>query len=253
MKGLNEIDYSNYCFLQEALIDLEAAELLNANELFSKSVLLFRQSVEMSCKYLGLLWKIIPPSDGKKNIGYIPNKIFKDFFSTDVMMQIKGNFLFNQFENELNSYTSLDDKISYLINEIKTTLHLEVVKRKENQTSVEAIIAFYKTTGFKGMNNIESLEKLKGNKKSEDELEEHRKTVNNIGICVLCQMFMSFLVWGNIEDTRYPDITNNETTMDKYSKLSIITKNLNWFFEIQRKCLNMMVDLHQKQAWLTSI
>ena len=250
---LKEIDYSYYCFLQEALIDLNAAEVLNDKEIYSKSVLLFKQSVEMSCKYLGLLWKIIPPTDGKRNIGYIPNKIFKDFFSTDVLRQIKGEFLFKQFENELNSYTSLADKINYLINEITTALHLEVIKRKDNQTAIEAIITFYRAMGYKNYTDIEFLEKKKGDKKVETEIEEHRKTVNNIGICVLCQMFMSFLVWGNIEDTRYPDITTSKTSMDNYSKSSIITKNLTWFFEIQRKCLNMMTDFHQKQAWLKSI
>jgi len=250
---LKEIDYSYYCFLEESLIDLEAAEVLNSKEIYSKSVLLFKQSVEMSCKYLGLLWKIIPPTDGKRNVGNIPNKIFKDFFSTEVLKQIKGEFLFKQFESELNSYTSLEDKIDYLINEITTALHLEVVKRKENQTPIEAMITFYRAMGYKSIADIEPLEKKKGDKKFETELEEHRKTVNNIGICVLCQMFMSFLVWGNIEDTCYPDITTSKTSMDKYSKSSIITKNLKWFFDIQRKCLNMMINLHQKQAWLKSI
>ena len=249
---LKEIDYSYYCFLQEALIDLEAAEVLYSKEIYSKSALLFRQSVEMSCKYLGLLWKIIPPSDGKKNIGYIPNKIFKDFFSIDVLKQIKGQFLFQQFEDELNSYSSLDDKINYLINEINTTLHLEVIKRKENQTAIDAMITFYKAMGFKSI-DIESLEKNRGDKNVELETEEHRKTVNNIGICVLCQMFMSFLIWGNIEDTNYPDITTSKTSMDNYSKSSIITKNMTWFFDIQRKCLNMMIDFHKKQTWLKSI
>ena len=88
MKKLKDIDYSYICFLEESKIDLDAAEVLEFKEIYSKSVLLFKQSVEMSCKYLGLLWKIIPPSDGKKNIGYIPNKIFKDFFGTDILRQI---------------------------------------------------------------------------------------------------------------------------------------------------------------------
>jgi hypothetical protein len=127
------------------------------------------------------------------------------------------------------------------------------VKRKESQTPIDAMIAFYRATGFKGLSNIEFLEKSRGNKKVEDELEIHRKTVNNIGICVLCQMFMSFFVWGNIEDTRYPDIATGKTSMDNYSPKSVVTKNLNWFFEIQRNCLNMMIDLHQRKAWLKSI
>jgi len=249
---LKEIDYSYECFLQESLINLEAAEVLNAKEIFSKSVLLFRQSVEMSCKYLGLLWKIIPLTDGKKNIGYIPNKIFKDFFSLDVLKQIKGQFLFEQFENELNSYTSLDEKIGYLISEITTTLHLEVIKRKENQTPIDSMTTFYRAMGFKGV-DFESLEKKRGDNKFETEIEEHRKTVNNIGICVLCQMFMSFLIWGNIEDTYYPDVMTSKTSMDNYSKSSVITKNMTWFFEIQRKCLNMMIDFHRNKAWLKSI
>jgi HEPN domain-containing protein len=253
MNKLKDIDYSYFCFLQEALIDLDGAEILSAKELYSKSVMLFKQSVEMSCKYLGLLWKIICPSDGKKNIGYIPNKIFKDFFSTDVLKQIKGNFFFNQFEDELNSCSSIDGKIGYLINEMKIALNLEVVKRKENQTAIDAMIAFYRATGFKGISNIEFLENNKGNKEVEKDLERHRKTVNDIGMCVLCQMFMSFFVWGNLEDTRYPDVANSKTSMDNYTKSSVIIKNLNWFFEIQRNCLNMMVDLHQKQAWLKSI
>ena len=253
MKRLKEIDYSYFCFLQESLINLEGAELLNVKELYSKSVLLFSQSVEMSCKYLGLLWKIITPSDSKKSVGYIPNKVFKDFFSTDVLKQVKGHFLFEQFEDELNSYTSIDEKINYLMNELKIALNLEVVKRKENQTAIRAMIAFYKATGFKGLSNIEFLEKNKDNKKVEEELEEHRKTVNNVGVCVLCQMFMSFFVWGNIEDTRYPDIANGRTSLDNYPKSSAITKNLNKFFEIQRNCLNMMIDLHKRQAWLKSI
>ncbi|MCL2073157.1 MAG: hypothetical protein FWH18_04500 [Marinilabiliaceae bacterium] len=253
MVRLKEIDYSFFCFLQEALIDLDAAEALNDKEIFSKSAMLFKQSIEMSCKYLGLLWKIIPHSDGKKNIGYIPNKIFKDFFSSDVLKQIKGSFLFKQFENELNSFSSLDEKINYLITEIKTAQQLEVVIRKDNQTAVDAMIAFYKTTGFIGMSNIESLEKSKGDIKVEKELEEHRRTVNNIGTCVLCQMFMSFLIWGNIEDTRYPDCIAAKTTMESYGKDSIITKNLKWFFEIQRKCLNIMFELHKNQSWLKSI
>ena len=249
---LKEIDYSYYCFLQEALIDLDAAEVLNNKEIYSKSVHLFKQSVEMSCKYLGLLWKIIPISDGKKNIGYILNKMFKDFFSINVLKQIKGQFLFKQFENELNSYTSLEDKIEYLIGEITTTLHLEVIKRKESQTPIDSMITFYRAMGFKDV-DIESLEKKRGNEKFEKEIEDHRTTVNNIGICVLCQMFLSFLIWDNIEDTRYPDITSSKTSMDNYSKSSVITKNLTWFFNIQRKCLNMMIDFHQKKTWLKSI
>ena len=253
MIRLKEIDYSFLCFLQEALIDLEAAEALHDKEIFSKSAMLFMQSIEMSCKYLGLLWKIIPPTDGKKNIGYIPNKIFKDLFSSDVLKQIKGSFLFKQFENELNSFTSLDDKINYLVNEINTAQQLEVVIRKNRQTAVDAMIAFYRATGFKGMSNIETLENMKGDKKLEKEVEVHRKTVNNIGSCVLCQMFMSFLVWGNIEDTRYPDMNAGKTTTEFYGKASPIVKNLKWFFDIQRKCLNIMVDLHKNQLWLKSI
>jgi hypothetical protein len=253
MNKLKDIDYSYFCFLQEALINLEAAEILNIKELYSKSILLYSQSVELSCKYLGLLWKIIPPSDGKMKVGYIPNKIFKNFFSTDVLKQVKGNFLFNQFENELNSYASIEGKINYLINELTTTLKFEVIKRKENQTAIDAMTTFYKAMGYKGMSSFEFIEKNKNSQEFEDELEMHRKTVNNIGTCVLCQMFMSFFVWGNIDDTRYPDIANSKTSMDNYSKSSVITKNLNWFFEIQRNCLNMMIDLHQRQAWLKSV
>ena len=249
---LKDIDYSYSCFLQEAFINLESAEILYSKEKYSKSVMLFRQSVEMSCKYLGLLWKIIPPSDGKKNVGYIPNKIFKDFFSIDVLKQIKGQYLFEQFENEVNSYTSLEDKINYLINEISTTLHLEVIKRKENQSPIDAMTTFFRAMGFKGV-NIENLENKRGDKKAESETEEHRLTVNKIGICVLCQMFMSFLIWGNIEDTNYPDISTGKASLANYPKTSIITRNLTWFFDIQRKCLNMMNDFHQNRTWLNSI
>jgi len=253
MKKLKDIDYSYVCFLEESKIDLDAAEILESNEIYSKSVLLFKQSVEMSCKYLGLLWKIIPPSDGKKNIGYIPNKIFKDFFGTDILRQINGTILFKQYENELKSYSSLNEKIEYLINEMKIALNVEIVKRKENQSTVDAIIAFYKATGFYGINSIELLEKKRGDKMFDAELENHRKTVNSIGICVLCQMFLSFLVWGDIEDVRYPNLATCKTTMESYSKSSIITKNLKWFLQIQKQCLETMNKLHENKQWLSSI
>ncbi|MDR2928800.1 MAG: hypothetical protein LBV41_11480 [Cytophagaceae bacterium] len=253
MKRLTEIDYGFFCFLQESRIDLSASEILFSKDIYSKSVLLFRQSVEMSCKYLGLLWKIITPDDGKKNIGFIPHKIFKDFFGTDVLKQINGPVLFKQYESELNSYSKLSEKIEYLNNEIKTALSVEVVKRKENQSAVDAMIAFYKATGFKGMCDVESLEKKRGDKKFDEQVEEHRKIVNSIGVCVLCQMFLSFLIWGNIEDTVYPDVTAGTTTLDSYSKTSVITKSMSHFFEIQKHCLDTMQKLHENKLWLKSI
>ena len=253
MKKLKDIDYSYICFLEESKIDLNAAEALESKEIYSKSVLLFKQSVEMSCKYLGLLWKIIAPADGKKNVGYIPNKIFKDFFETDVLGQINGTVLFKQYEDELKSYSSLNEKIEYLINEIKIALNVEMVKRKENQSTVDALIAFYRATGFKGLHSIESLEQKRGDKMFDAELENHRKTVNDIGICVLSQMFLSFLVWGDIEDVRYPDLATGKTTMESYSESSIITKNLKWFFQIQKQCLETMSKLHENKQWLSSI
>ena len=253
MKKLKDIDYSYICFLEESKIDLDAAELLEKNEIYSKAVLLFKQSVEMSCKYLGLVWKIITPADGRKNIGYIPNKIFKDFYNTDVLKQINGPVLFKQYENELKSYTSLNKKIEYLINEMKIALSVGMVRRKENQSSIDAMIAFYRATGFKGIYNIELLEKKRGDKNFEAEIEEHRKIVNEIGVCVLCQMFLSFLVWGDIEDTRYPHIETYKTTLESYSKSSIITKNLKWFFQIQNHCLETMHKLHENKQWLNSI
>lgn len=84
-------NYSYREWLNIAISDIESSRVLYKNELFPQSIYFFQQSVEKSCKYIGLTFNIIKENELFRNVGHEPERIFEEVYSSEIMKAIMLN------------------------------------------------------------------------------------------------------------------------------------------------------------------
>lgn len=235
-----EMDYSHNDFFYQSKGDLASSELLFKEQNFSQAVYLFQQSVEKSCKYLGLTYKIISYEDLRK-IGHNPHQVFKQLFDHQWLKFQDGN-TFNELLNSLSTL-SIENRIEPTINLLNTLENEQQLSCNNGQNACEVIIDFYKKNPLiKDLDQsfLTDLEIFKHSPCMKILCKQHIEHLNKVSIVFLSQMIMSFYVWDVEANSRYPDYKKMTTPQELYSESSAFVKHLPRLLLTQKKCLRNM-------------
>lgn len=236
-----DLSYTN--FLDLAVSDIKSANVLLQVKEYHNAVYHFQQSVEKSCKYLGLTIKAFT-FEKLREISHEPQRVFDKVFSSKIFTDVYKDNDYKLFKNEIQELNT-DDKVYYSYEKIQQNTNKPHEERLGKLYS-EILVEYYCNNPFAIHDNsvnqlIENAQVMKGYPKCEEICEQLIARNDNIEICVFSQMLMSFLVSGVEANSRYPDktgITPNEI----YSEKSFIVQYLNYFIETQVFCIKTLGD-----------
>lgn len=237
-------DLSYNDFLAESQEDISSSKILLNSRKYSHAIYHFQQSVEKSCKYLGLTINAIN-IDKLREISHNPQKIFDIIFSSKIITNVYQDNNYNLFKNEIQKL-ELDDKSYYSFTKIQEIINNPHEERL-GKLSSEIIVEYYSNNPFSVMENsvellIENAKTMKGYPKCEEICKELIIRNDDMGICVFSQMLMSFLITGTEAITRYPDIKKKTTPSLEFTEDKPFVRNLDFFIEIQERCIQTLKD-----------
>lgn len=240
-------DFSHTSFLNQADSDINSAKILLGAEKYSQAIYFFQQSVEKSCKYLGLTIKAFNYKQLRK-ISHEPEKVFDTIFHNEIMTLVSNDNYYDKlkdllFKQELNerayaAYCHIEEAFN--------------IKDSEHEVDIysEQVITFYENNLFNKLLPTDLIHNIKirqGIPKIEELCKNLLSSIKNLEKCILCQMLMSFLVGGVEANSRYPDY-DQDTTPDKiYSEESEIIQNLSYFIEKQIFCIQVLRDYFKNE------
>lgn len=234
-------DLSHMDFLDLATSDIKSSyALLQARE-YHNAVYHFQQSVEKSCKYLGLTMKLFT-FDELRQISHEPQRVFDKIFSSKIFTDVYRDNDYDLFKKEIHEL-STDDKTYYSYNKIQNSINRHHEERLGKLPS-EIVVEHYSNNPFSIHNSsisvlIENAKVMKGYPKCENICEQLIARNDNMEICVFSQMLMSFLVSGVEANSRYPD-KKGATPNNIYSEKSTMVQYLDYFIEKQLFCIEIL-------------
>lgn len=230
-------DLSHTNFLDLANSDIKSADALLKIKEYHNAVYHFQQSVEKSCKYLGLTIKAFTLKELQK-ISHEPQRVFDKIFNSKEFISTNNNNDYNEIKQKFKS-VSLNEKcdgVYYYIEKIFTNTILD------NKLYSEQVIEYFDYNPFSGLYNedfVENIRKHRGNPNIEAICKQFLDTLNDMQRCLLCQMLMSFLVSGIEANSRYPD-EKGLTPKKIYSEESFIVKYLGYLIKKQAFCIKVL-------------
>ena len=239
------LDLSHTNFLDLANSDIQSADILLKIKEYHNAVYHLQQSVEKSCKYIGLTYKIFTFNELRK-ISHDPHRVFDMLFSSDFYTSIFTDSNYKSFKDEMVKLT-MNEIVKFSHDRIQTIIE----KSHENRIgklASDIVIDYYKNNpllAYYGL--IEKLLEIvrikRGNPKCESICKQIIRRIDNIEICMLAQMLMSFLVRGVEANSRYPD-KNGINPSDIYSEESSLVQNLSFFIDKQKFCIEILCDYY---------
>lgn len=238
-------DLSHTNFLDLANSDIKSADALLKIKEYPSAVYHLQQSVEKSCKYLGLTNKLFT-FDKLRKISHDPHKVFDMLFSSDFYTSIFTNGDYKSFKDEIDKLT-IDEIVKFSHDRIQTIIENPHEERIGKLAS-DIVIDYYENNPFSAYNSsieklLENVRIMRGYPKCESICKQLIKRNDNIEICMSAQMLMSFLVRGVEANSRYPD-ENGITPNDIYSEKSPLVQNLNYFIDKQKLCIEILCDYY---------
>lgn len=230
-------DLSHNNFLELANADIKSANALLQIKEYHNAVYHFQQSVEKSCKYLGLTMKAFT-FDELRQISHEPQKVFDKVFYNEVFTSVSDN---QDYEEVKKIFKDADlnkkcDGAYYYIDKAFRSSSLN------SRPYSEQVIEYFDNNPFSDLYNAdfaENIKKHRGNFHVETACKQFLDMLDDMQKCLLCQMLMSLLVSGVEANSRYPDregITPNEI----YSEKSFIVQYLDYFIEKQFFCIKIL-------------
>lgn len=234
-------DLSHTNFLDLSSSDINSAKVLLQVKEYHNAVYHFQQSVEKSCKYLGLTMKAFT-FDELRQISHEPQKVFDKVFSSTFFTDAYSNIDYEFFKKEIQKL-NIDKKVDFSYKQIQNSINNPHEERLGKLPS-EIIVDFYNNNPFSIHNNfikelVENARIMKGYSKCEDICKQLITRNDEIEICVFSQMLMSFLVSGVEANSRYPDKVG-VTPKEIYSDKSFIVQYLDYFIEKQLFCIKIL-------------
>lgn len=235
-----DLSYNN--FLRESKEDISSTKALLNNKNYSHAIYHFQQSVEKSCKYLGLTINAFT-IEKLKRISHNPQEIFDLIFSSKMFIDIYKDDDYKLFKNEILELDT-DERAYYSFKKIQEIINNPHEERIGKLHS-EIVVEYYRNNPFSIYDNsisllIENAKVMKGYPKCEEICEQLIVRNDEMEICVFSQMLMSFLVVGTEATTRYPNIEKGTTPSLEYTEDKPFVKNLVFFIEVQEKCIQTL-------------
>lgn len=239
-------DLSHTIFLDLANSDIKSADILFKAEQYPNAVYHFQQSVEKSCKYLGLTNKIFTFNEFRK-ISHDPHKVFDMLFSSNFYTSIFTDGDYKSFKDEIKKLT-IDEIVKFSHDRIQTIIENPHEDRIGKLAS-DIVIDCYENNPFSAYNSsieelLENVRIMRGYPKCESICKQLIRRNDNIEICMSAQMLMSFLVCGVEANSRYPD-KNGITPNDIYSETSPLVLNLSYFIDKQKFCIDTLNNFYR--------
>lgn len=239
-------DYTYIKFLDTAERDLAAVESLYRDRHNSQAVYLFQQSIEKSCKYIGLTFRFIQYDDLKR-LGHNPHKVFKKLFNVEAIKAISNDSDFDRLEASIGAYKTIQERVDCIIYHLGMASDEILINKAQNQFASMVLIEHYSHNPFTPLLGIDVIEEIKKSicipeirPQIEEICEEQINKINYISICLSYQMNLSFLVWGIEENSRYPNYDTRTDPSGIYSDDSPLVKELSFFISIQKKCIEIL-------------
>lgn len=91
LNGDKTLNFKHKEWLVIAISDLKSSDILYKNELYPQAVYFLQQSVEKSCKYIGLTFNIIQVNELYRKVGHEPERIFEEVYNSEIMKAIMLN------------------------------------------------------------------------------------------------------------------------------------------------------------------
>lgn len=239
-------DLSHTIFLDLANSDIKSADALLKIKEYPNAVYHFQQSVEKSCKYLGLTNRIFTFNELRK-ISHDPHKVFDMLFSSDLYTSIFTDNDYKSFKDEIDKLTK-DEIVEFCHNRIQTIIENPHEDRIGKLAS-DIVIDYYENNPLSNNDSsikelLKNVRRMRGYPKCESICKQLIKRNNNIEICMSAQMLMSFLVRGVEANSRYPD-ENRINPNDIYSEKSPLVQNLNYFIDKQKFCIDTLNNFYK--------
>lgn len=241
-------DYTYIKFLDAAERDLAAVESLYEENHHSQAVYFLQQSIEKSCKFIGLTFRFIQ-YDELKRLGHNPHMVFKKSFNSDIMKTVGGNSVFDQLEHTMKVLDTMDKRVKAIIYHLNVALNEEHIHLKENQLPSDTVIEYFSNNQFAQIYDLPLIPLLKerrGIKEVEQMCLNLIDKINDDGICQSCQIILSFLVSGVEENSRYPNYDTGTDPSGIYADNSPFVKELPFFISIQKKCIEILRKYHSQ-------
>lgn len=242
---IRNLDSSHANFLNVANSDIKSADALLQIKEYHNAVYHFQQSVEKSCKYLGLTNQIFTFNELRK-IGHDPHKVFDMLFSSDFYTRIFTDSDYKSFKDEIYKLT-IDEIVKISHDGIQAIIE-EPHEEYSGKLASDIVIDYYKKNPLSANDSsikvlLENIRIMRGYPKCESICKQLIRRNDNIEICMSAQMFMSFLVRGVETNSRYPD-ENGITPSDIYSEKSPLVQNLSYFIDKQKFCIEILNNLY---------
>lgn len=227
-------------FLRLADSDIRSSSVLLREKEYHNAVYHFQQSVEKSCKYLGLTIKAFT-SDELRRIGHEPRRVFDRIFYSETFTAINDN---RDYEDIKSAFVgvSLDEKCDGVYYYIDKTF--ESSSSLNGRSCSEQFIEGIDESLFSalyGTDVLENIKKYRGNPHVEAFCKQFLDKFDEMRKCLLCQMLMSVLVSGIEANSRYPD--RKGVSPDKiYSEKSFVVQYLDYFIGKQKFCIKVLRD-----------
>jgi len=240
-------DLSHISFLADADLDIAATKVLLDSKNYPRAVYSFEQSVEKSCKYLGLTTMAIS-YDKLREIAHEPEKVFDRIFQSEIFLSVYDSIDYRKLKQQFKKL-SLDERA------YSARFHIEYLFEKEDtdfqpKSYCSQLASFYDGNAFRKFlpeNIINELRSCSGIPKAEILCKEFLLQIRHLEKCCTVQMIMSFLVSGIEANSRYPDYNMKTTPSEIYSKDSEIVQNLYYLIEKQEFCILFLKAYFSKE------
>lgn len=232
-------DLSHIDFLDLADSDIKCADALLKIKEYHNAVYHFQQSVEKSCKYLGLTIKAFTFGE-LRNINHEPQRVFDKIFYSDVFSYVNSNNDYNKIKQKFKS-VSLNEKYDGVYHYIEKIFTNTI---SDNKLYSEQVIEYFDSNPFSNLYNedfVENIRKYRDNPNIGAICKEFLHKFDSMQKCLLCQMVMSFLVSGIEANSRSID-EKGMTPKKVYSEESFIIKYLSYFIKKQEFCIKVLDD-----------
>ena len=239
------LDFSYTKFLDLAKSDNESAEILLHAKKYHNAVYHFQQSVEKSCKYIGLTNKIFTFIELRK-INHDPHKVFDKLFSSVFFTSVCSNGDYKSFKNDMYNLNT-DEIVKFSYTQIQNIIK-NPHKNRMGKLASEIVLDYYINNPFAYCDSsipllLENVRIMRGYSKCERICEQLIKRNDEIELCMFSQMLMSFLVRGVEANSRYPD-EDGTSPCDIYSGETLLVHYLSYFIEIQKFCVKTLYDYY---------
>ena len=230
-------DLSHANFLDLSSSDINSAKALLQVKEYHNAVYHFQQSVEKSCKYLGLTVKAFSFKE-LREISHEPQKVFDKVFYSEVFTSVSDN---QDYEETKSLFKDVD------LNK-KCEIAYFYINKAFKSSSIDSrpysdqIIEYFENNPFSDLYDadfVENIKKYRGNPQAEVACRQFLDILDDMQKCLLSQMLMSLLVSGVEANSRYPDKVG-VTPKEIYSDESFIVHFLDYFIEKQLFCIEIL-------------